>query len=536
MNVRGQRTEDRGQKNLFHSPFHDKGIDREGLIQGLSSVFGFLSSVNQKAVSEVSTSGICPLSSVLCHLTSDSRAVRPGDTFVAYPGERQDGRKYIPDAIRAGCNAVLWERGGFTWNPSLLIPNLGVEDLRSKAGVIAEQAYGNPSEKLWMIGVTGTNGKTSCAHWLAQALTWLSRKSAVMGTLGNGFAGSLTPSPNTTPDALELHRQLREYLDAGAQCVAMEVSSHGLAQGRVNGVHFDVALLTNLSRDHLDYHGDMAAYATTKASLFGWPGLKYAVLNLDDPFGAELAGKLGCSGVQVVGYSLEGNRENAHFAILARKLRLGAAGIAFEVATPWGTADLASPLLGRFNAQNLLATLAGLLVSGVALAEAIAALERIQPVAGRMQKLGGSGKPLVVVDYAHTPDALEKVLATLKEVAAGRLICVFGCGGGRDKGKRPLMGAAASRLADAVIVTSDNPRHEDPQAIINDIVAGMNANYHVMEDRALAICEAIRQAAPHDVVLIAGKGHEEYQEMNGTKLPFSDTDVAQRVLQDYTPC
>jgi len=472
----------------------------------------------------------------LTNLVTDSRKLCSGDTFVAYPGERQDGRHYIPAAIAAGSNAVLWERAAFEWNPAWPVPNLGVEDLRGKAGVIAEQVYGAPSQKMWMIGITGTNGKTSCAHALAQVMTARGKKCAVLGTLGNGFPGALEPALNTTPDAVELHRQLRDYHAAGAHSTAMEVSSHGLAQGRVNGVHFDVALLTNLSRDHLDYHGDMAAYAAAKAGLFGWPGLKYAVLNLDDPFGAELAGKLGCSGVQVVGYSLEGRRDNVHIAVLARNLRLSAAGIAFEVATPWGTAPVVSPLLGRFNAHNLLATLAALLVSGVELDAAVSALAQVEPVAGRLQKLGGEGKPLVVVDYAHTPDALEKVLQTLREVAAGKLICVFGCGGARDKGKRPLMGEVASRLADEVIVTSDNPRHEDPQAIIAEIVAGMNANRQVIEDRALAIAAALRRAAPNDVVLVAGKGHEDYQEIDGKRLPFSDVAVASRLLAEYPSC
>ncbi len=469
-------------------------------------------------------------------LTADSRKVRRGDTFLAYPGETQDGRRYIPDAIAAGSNAVLWESASFDWNPAWRVPNLAVENLRGKAGVIAEQVYGFPSRKLWMIGVTGTNGKTSCAQWLAQALTGIGKKCAVLGTLGNGFPGELDPSPNTTPDALALHEQLSLYLAAGAQCAAMEVSSHGLSQGRVNGVHFDVALLTNLSRDHLDYHGDMASYAAAKAGLFSWPALKFAVLNLDDPFGAELAAKLGCSGVQVVGYSLEGKRDNAHHLVLARGLSLSAAGIEFEAVTPWGAARLASPLLGRFNAQNLLGALAALLTGGVALDAAIAALQRVETVAGRMQRLGGGGKPLVVVDYAHTPDALEKVLQTLREIAPAKLICVFGCGGGRDKGKRPLMGAAASRLADEAIVTSDNPRHEAPGAIIAGIVEGMGANYHIVEDRALAIEEALRRAAPDDVVLVAGKGHEDYQEIGGRRLPFSDVEVAARLLAGYRSC
>lgn len=472
----------------------------------------------------------------ITRVTSDSRKVRRGDAFLAYPGEARDGRDYIPAAVAAGAGAVLWEQLAFDWDEKDETPNLGVENLRAKVGVIAEQVYGNPSEKLWMIGVTGTNGKTSCAHWLAQALTGQGRATAVLGTLGNGFPGALTPSPNTTPDPAELHESLRDYLDQGASCAAMEVSSHGLAQGRVNGVHFDVALLTNLTRDHLDFHGDMANYAAAKAGLFGWPGLKYAVLNLDDPFGVALAAKLGCSGVQTVGYSFAGQRDNAHFAVLGRNLCISAEGIRFDVATPWGNATLQSLQLGRFNAHNLLGVLACLLVSGIAFDAAVAAVSRLEPVAGRLQTLGGAGQPLVVVDYAHTPDALEKTLQTLRETTPGRLLCLFGCGGGRDKGKRPQMGAIASRLADESIVTSDNPRHEDPQVILAEIVDGMAANYHVVADRALAISAVIRRARPGDTVLIAGKGHEDYQEIAGQRLPFSDVEVAARCLKDYPPC
>ena len=254
------------------------------------------------------------------HLVADSRQVQQGDTFAAYPGERLDGRKFIAQAVAAGANAVLWEREGFEWNAEWKVPNLPVEGLRDKIGEIASQVYGEPSRQLQTIGITGTNGKTSCCHWIAQCLTELGRKTAMVGTLGNGFPGALAPAANTTPDAVSLHALLRDYLADGAKCVAMEVSSHGLAQGRVNGVHFDVAVLTNLSRDHLDYHGDMASYAAAKAGLFAWPDLQYAVLNMDDPFGVELAGKLGCSGVQTVGYSLEGKHEGCRFAVLARDL------------------------------------------------------------------------------------------------------------------------------------------------------------------------------------------------------------------------
>jgi len=471
-------------------------------------------------------------------LVADSRQVQPGDAFAAYPGDEADGRRFIAQAIAAGASRVLWERDGFQWDAAWTVPNLGMTGLRREIGAIASEFNGEPSRRLWMIGVTGTNGKTSCTHWLASCLAGLGRKTALVGTLGNGFPGALSPSANTTPDAVTLHALLKQYEEQGAAAVAMEVSSHGLDQGRVNGVHFDVALLTNLSRDHLDYHGDMASYAAAKARLFDWPGLQYAILNLDDPFGAELAAKLGCSGVKVVGYGFHGAAEGCQIAVKGRNLQMDARGLRFEVATPWGKTNIASPMLGRFNASNLLGVLASLLVSGAKLENAVAALGRIRPVPGRLQQFGGGDRPLVVVDYAHTPDALEKVLQALREIvgAEGHLSCVFGCGGNRDKGKRPLMGAVASALADRAIVTSDNPRHENPRAIIDEIIAGMGANFHVEEDRAAAIDLAIRQAKCGDIVLIAGKGHENYQDINGMKLPFDDAEVAQRSLEAYPPC
>ncbi|MFA5241843.1 MAG: UDP-N-acetylmuramoyl-L-alanyl-D-glutamate--2,6-diaminopimelate ligase [Sulfuricella sp.] len=471
-------------------------------------------------------------------LIADSRRIQPGDAFAAYPGDEADGRDFIPQAIAAGANAVLWDSDGFSWNDDWKVPGLGIAGLRQAIGEIASRVCGDPSKLLWTVGVTGTNGKTSCAHWIARCLAEAGRKTALIGTLGNGFPNELSSTANTTPDAVTLHNLLRHYQEQGASAVAMEVSSHGLHQGRVNGVHFDVALLTNLSRDHLDYHGDMASYAAAKATLFDWPGLEYAVLNLDDPFGVELAGKLGCSGVKVVGYGFEGEAKGCHMRIKGRALGMDENGLRFEVATPWGKAAISSAMLGRFNASNLLGTLAVLLVSGIPLEAAVAALAQVKAVAGRVQQLGGAGKPLVVVDYAHTPDALEKVLQTLREIksAQASLICVFGCGGNRDKGKRPLMGAAASRLADSAIVTSDNPRNEDPRTILAEITSAMEANFHIEEDRAAAIDRAIRQARPGDIVLIAGKGHEDYQEIKGVKLPFNDAEVAQRALHEYRPC
>lgn len=475
-------------------------------------------------------------------LATDSRGVRPGDTFLAYTGEKLDGRTFISQAVANGANAVLWESRGFEWNPAWRIPNAPVSQLRAKAGVIASRVHGDPSRKLWVVGVTGTNGKTSCTQWIAQAMSTLGKKTAVVGTLGSGFPGELAPGANTTPDPVLLQEQFAGFLAGGAAAVAMEVSSHALEQGRANGTVFSAALFTNLSRDHLDYHGSMEAYGAAKARLFRWPELKHAILNMDDGFGREVARGIAGCGAQVVGYGFEDSgcriRDTGELRLVrGHGLKVSEEGLAFNVESSWGRATLRSPLVGRFNAANLLAVLTTLLAGEVPVDDAIMALEGIRPVPGRMQRVGGNGKPLVVVDYAHTPDALEKVLRALREVMGGnvrpgaKLICVFGCGGDRDRGKRPLMGKAASRLADTVIITSDNPRSEEPRAIIDGILAGAGANYQVEEDRAAAIFRAIHEARTGDVVLIAGKGHETHQEIKGVRFPFNDLEVARLALE-----
>ena len=486
----------------------------------------------------------------ISNLVTDSRMVRPGDTFLAYIGDKFDAREFIPQAIAAGANAVLWERNhGFSWNPVWQVPNLPVTGLRIKAGIIASQVYGQPSQKLWLIGITGTNGKTSCSHWIAQAMTALGRKTAVIGTLGNGFPGALESTTNTTPDAVLLQQEMMNSLQHGAECVAMEVSSHGIEQERINGVIFSVALFTNLSRDHLDYHDSMKEYAAVKARLFLWPGLKYAALNLDDAFGIELSQRLAVTPTQVIGYGFEeagiGNRDSEKISVLhGSNLKSGIDGLEFDVEFKNEQAKFRTEVVGKFNASNLLAVLAVLLASGIKLADAVQAVQQVRPIAGRMERLGGGDQPLVVVDYAHTPDAMEKVLTTLREVIRSsesdqriktrkpKLVCVFGCGGERDRGKRPLLGKVASRLADAVIITSDNPRSENPRIIIDEIAAAADANYHIEEDRAAAIYQAIHDAHQGDVVLIAGKGHEMYQEIGGHRFPFSDSEVARQVLRD----
>jgi len=460
-------------------------------------------------------------------LTSDSRKVGKGDLFVAYAGESNDGRAFIQQAIAQGASAVAWEADGFAWNTDWQVPNIPVPGLRKLAGNIADEFYGHPSQKLWMIGVTGTNGKTSCTHWLAQALNALGRKTAVVGTLGNGFPGALSPAINTTPDPIVLHSMLADYLDEAANAVAMEVSSHGLDQGRLNGVHFNLAVLTNLSRDHLDYHGDMARYAAAKRQLFDWDGLECAVLNLDDPFGEAISVSLRTAGKKVFTYGLvEGD-------IRGSRLHFDHQGLFMMVETPWGNAEIQAAVVGRFNAYNVLTVLTSLLASDVKLIDAVNAIKHIQPVAGRMQRYGGGHKPLVVIDYAHTPDALEKALAALRGQTKGKLICVFGCGGNRDQGKRPLMGEVSSRLADEVIVTTDNPRDEDAAEIIKAIVAGIDRPYQIEAHREIAIHNAIAQAHTGDVVLVAGKGHEDYQEIAGVKYPFSDEAVVRLALAQY---
>lgn len=466
----------------------------------------------------------CPAAA---QLSADSRRIAPGDVFLAFPGDVHDGRHYIPQAAAAGASAVLWEAAGYRWTLQGDLPNLPVQGLRSLAAELAARWYGEPSRALWMTGITGTNGKTSVAHWLGMSLTAAGKTSAILGTLGNGLPGALTPASHTTPDCVTVQRLLAEYRARGAQAAVMEVSSHGLDQGRVQGVHFDVAVLTNLSRDHLDYHGDFASYAQAKAKLFGWAGLKWAVLNVDDAFGRALYERLAGSRVERLGYGREQGE------ILASTLALSAQGLRMYVHTPWGKGEIVSPLLGEFNAYNLLAVLGGLLAAGVGLEVALAQLGQLRPVAGRLQTLRqGTHTPMVVVDYAHTPDALEKTLKALRPLTRGRLWCVFGAGGGRDRGKRPLMGGIAATLADAVVVTSDNPRNEDPAAIIADILAGMPPGQTTIVDRAEAIRHAVHAAGADDVVLIAGKGHEDYQEIQGRRLPFSDLEIARAALKE----
>ena len=504
-------------------------------------------------------------------LRSDSRQITPGDVFFSYadPDPLTDPairRGYIAAAIVQGAAAILFDPQGMDWSDAWLPPHLALPELKQCAGPIAHAFYGMPDSAMYSIGITGTNGKTSCAVWLGQALAHLAAGAAgrsgaaghsgavapvvaVIGTLGVGCFGAqgavrFDVTGYTTPDAVLLAHTLAQLRAGSANAVAIEVSSIGLDQGRLNGMHFDVALMTNLSRDHLDYHADMASYEAAKSMLFDWPGLQSAVLNLDDAMGLRLLARLKSQspdGLALYGYTLQDGaaRPDLDGVVMLRAsaLRSRPAGLEFHLACGSVTAQVKTRLVGRFNISNALGVMAVLLAKGVPLRAAIDAIEALTPAPGRMQQVGGSDGPMVVIDYAHTPDALEKTLLALRPMAQernGKLWCVFGCGGERDRGKRAAMGAL-SQLADHVLVTSDNPRFEEPLHIIEQIVAGMDLQHpgctlQTVPDRAAAILAAIKHAARSDVILLAGKGHEPSMEIKGKKLPFSDADHAALAL------
>jgi len=468
-----------------------------------------------------------PVGLVVSGLVQDSRDIRPGDAFVAIGGFGAHGLAFADAAKARGAAAVLFEPPAPAEHPAPA-DAIAVPGLRARLGDMAHRFHGRATESMTTVGVTGTNGKTSTVQLIAQAWALRGIDAGTIGTLGAGRYGQVEPTGFTTPLVLKLHALIGAMRDDGVDALAMEVSSHALDQGRVDGVHFDVAVFTNLTRDHLDYHGTMAAYGASKARLFGWPGLKAAVVNLDDDYGRQLFGALHAA-VRAIGISSRG-AEGA--TLRACDVQLDARGIAFDLAAGDAQATVRSPLLGPFNVDNP-APVAGVLHAlGDGIADIADTLSKLQPIHGRMNRLGGDGQPLVVVDYAHTPDALEQALSTLRAHTRGRLFCVFGCGGERDVGKRAHMGAIAARLADVAIVTDDNPRFEDGDAIVAGILDGF-ANRdaaRVQRDRGAAIREAIAAAGPEDVVLIAGKGHEPYQEIAGVKHPFDDTVIAQSAL------
>lgn len=462
-------------------------------------------------------------------LCLDSRLIKAGDAFIALNGALQHGLVHAPQAIANGAVAIIYDPQA---SEGLLdglgtVPAIAVGDLACHLGEIAAKFYRHPSRQLEIIGITGTNGKTTCSQLLAQALDHC----AVIGTLGWGKPGALQPTINTTPDALAIQQMLRNFVDCDDRRVAMEVSSHGLQQGRVNGVEFLGAVFTNLSRDHLDYHGSMEDYLQAKLTLFSCPTLRFAVVNLDDPSSEAVLQTLD-NAVKCWGFSSSGRLIDNVECLLASEVEHAADGIRFNIDWNGKTLSAYTLITGAFNLYNVMTVLCVLLAMDWPMEQAVAKLAELRPVVGRMEKFGGDGKPAVYVDYAHTPDALEKVLRSAQ--CQGRLWAVFGCGGDRDQGKRPEMGRIAANLADYVILTDDNPRSESPQAIIQQILQGCgNGKVRVINDRRDAITNAIHQAAKDDCVVVAGKGHENYQEIAGRKLLFSDQAVVEAALADW---
>jgi len=457
----------------------------------------------------------------------DNRSIEPGEAFVAVQGQLGHGLDYATAAIAAGAVAVIHD--GLQPLPQLAVPAVMVNGLGDKLGELASRYFGAPSEQMMIAGVTGTNGKTSVAHFLAQSWQRVYGHAGMVGTLGYGPVGQIQSGERTTPDAIRLQQVLADCLKADVERLAMEVSSHALQQHRCQTVQFDAAIFTNLTRDHLDYHGDMAAYAAAKRRLFTDHAPAFAIINHDDELGRKWFGELN-GGMQMLSFGLQ---EGAELRAVVRSMDIN--GMNIRIDGPWGSEEFHTSLLGEFNASNLLATAGTLALLGMPWNQVLHQLEVMQPVPGRMMRLGGeSGQPVVVIDYAHTPDALEHALQAARAHLNGQLTCVFGCGGNRDQGKRPQMGRAAEMLADNVFVTSDNPRHESAGSIIEDVMAGFESpdNAVVEPDRAAAIQKAIENCQPGDIVLVAGKGHETWQEIGGQKIPFSDESTILTALGD----
>ncbi|WP_311222043.1 MULTISPECIES: UDP-N-acetylmuramoyl-L-alanyl-D-glutamate--2,6-diaminopimelate ligase [unclassified Acidovorax] len=474
-------------------------------------------------------------------LHTDSRRVAPGDGFIAWPGAATDGRAHVDDALARGAAACLVEQEGIDAFGFVIPQIAALRGLKAATGAIAAEWFGHPSQHVDVLAVTGTNGKTSTAWWLADALNVLSAQQlaapggcAMVGTLGLGVPPALESTGMTTPDPVQLQRAFQRFAEAGHVACAIEASSIGLAEHRLAGTRVRIALFTNFTQDHLDYHPSMAAYWQAKSMLFDAPGLKAAVVNIDDARGAELYATLADRPLDLWSVSIH---EPAR--LQARDIVHGDSGLSFTVAEGAQTHVLQTQLIGLYNVSNLLGVLAALRAVGVPLEHALYACAQLTPVPGRMEQISLPGQPLVAVDYAHTPDALDQALQALAPVAAargGRLWCVFGCGGNRDAAKRPLMGAVAQQRADHVVVTSDNPRGEDPAEIIRQILQGAVTGLTVQAepDRAAAIALVLQEAGADDVVLIAGKGHEDYQETAGERRPFSDMEHARAALARRT--
>lgn len=470
---------------------------------------------------------------IITDITAHSGRSVPGGLFLAYAGDRHHGLEFIDEAVAANVAAVAWEPSPQVDSPELpdSVVGMAVPDLRDRIGTIADRFFDQPSAALNVTGITGTNGKTTTAWLVAEALNRLGRQGAYLGTLGYGIAPRLTPSGLTTPGCIAVHRRLREMVDAGATDAIMEVSSHGLDQGRIDGVRVRTAVLTNLSRDHLDYHGTLEAYSEAKARLFLETGIETAVLNVGDAFGQALLERLP-AGVRTVTVSVT-DESQAAADLTAALLESGPDGLRLALSGKFGQAELKSPLWGRFNVENILVATGILLAQEFSLTQAVTALAECVAPPGRMQIVEPApGQPTVVVDFAHTPDALKKALEAVKEHCRGQVWCVFGCGGNRDQGKRSDMGAVAAAMADHTIITDDNPRDENPGAIIREIVAGTGnaAAVEVVQDRSAAIHKAVEMAAADDVVLIAGKGSETVQISGSQNVEFSDLLVARAAL------
>ena len=465
----------------------------------------------------------------MTNLQNDSRAIKPGDIFLAYPGEAYDGRLFIADAIESGASAIYYEANNasdFDFNTLSKhnIPLTAYPDLATHLGVLAAQFYSVQNEGLYISGVTGTNGKTTIAYQLAQAHNVLNVPTAYMGTLGAGLLDAIKPLKNTTPDALCVQKYLHGWTQQNINHVAMEVSSHGLCEGRVSQVAFTQAIYTNLSHEHLDYHKTVEAYANAKASLFAYPSLQSAILNQDDAYAERMRSKIP-AGVTIFTYGLTPGCD-----VFADQIKLHMTGSVFNVKTPIGSFECTVQALGRFNIYNSLAVIASLIADGYALSDIQAVMPKLQASPGRMEQVCSS--PVTLVDYAHTPDALEKALETLAELKQAKLWVVFGCGGDRDKYKRALMARVAEQYADQIIITSDNPRMENPHQILEEIKAGFNQKTNVLtiENRKKAIQAALKRAAPDDIILIAGKGHEMYQIIGHERHPFSDAVVVRECM------
>ncbi|KHN61363.1 UDP-N-acetylmuramoylalanyl-D-glutamate--2,6-diaminopimelate ligase [Dickeya fangzhongdai] len=469
----------------------------------------------------------------LREMTLDSRVAAAGDLFVAIVGHKTDGRHYIPQAIAQGVAAVVAQADDATPDGTLTemhgVPVIYLGNLNQRLSALAGRFYRQPSASLQLIGITGTNGKTTTTQLLAQWSQALGKTSAVMGTVGNGLLGHVVPSENTTGSAVDVQQILSQLVEQGADFAAMEVSSHGLVQHRVEALSFAAAVFTNLSRDHLDYHGDMANYEAAKWRLFAEHQVGQKIINADDEVGRRWLSRL----PEAVAVSVAGEIDagRAHW-LKATRIDYHDSGFTVQFDSSWGAGEINSRLMGAFNVSNLLLALATLLSLGYSLEQLVKTGSALQPVCGRMEVFLAGGRPTVVVDYAHTPDALEKALAAARLHCRGVLWCVFGCGGDRDRGKRPLMGAIAEQLADRVIVTDDNPRSEDPQAIVTDILSGLldAGRVQVIAGRAEAVTSAVMQAGADDVVLVAGKGHEDYQLVGNERLDYSDRITVARLL------